>query len=203
MMGRCPTPTSCIDAPSTRVNAGRLRRRRRAARRRRARPRRRRRPAAPGSTCTPAYVEAETGDRDAARRSAAAALLDRRDLEPETRGLVWSQLALLRHAHRRRPTRALDAFAHGRSRCSHDAPRDLGRALLNRGNVHLQRGDAAAAAADFAAARELLDDATDSSVERAKAEHNLGYAQLLTGDLVGALQAMDDARQVLAPLSPV
>ena len=32
------------------------------------------------------------------------------------------------------------------------------------------------------------------TVQRAKAEHNLGFARLFTGDLVGALQSMDAAR---------
>ena len=37
----------------------------------------------------------------------------------------------------------------------------------------------------------------------AKAEHNLGYAWLLTGDLVAALQLMDRAKPTLAALSVV
>ena len=35
------------------------------------------------------------------------------------------------------------------------------------------------------------------------AEHNLGYADLLQGDLVSALAHMDAVRPVLLPLSPV
>jgi hypothetical protein len=40
-------------------------------------------------------------------------------------------------------------------------------------------------------------------VEAAMAEHNLGYADLLRGDLVSALDHMDSVRPVLLPLSPV
>ena len=82
------------------------------------------------------------------------------------------------------------------------APPSSGRVLLNRGNVHLQRGDAARAAADFTGGGRPAR-RTAEHAEQAKAEHNLGYARLLTGDLVGALRVMDDARAVLAPLSAV
>ena len=41
------------------------------------------------------------------------------------------------------------------------------------------------------------------ALQQAKAEHNLGYARLLTGDLVGALQMIDRAALVLAPQSAV
>ena len=54
--------------------------------------------------------------------------------------------------------------------------------------------------ADLTAALELVR-TTDAPEPTARAEHNLGYARLLTGDLVGALQMMDDARKILAPLS--
>ena len=67
--------------------------------------------------------------------------------------------------------------------------------------MHLQRGDVPAAVADFSHARDALALA-EHTVEQAKAEHNLGYARLLAGDLVGAMQAIDEAGEVLAPLSP-
>ena len=35
------------------------------------------------------------------------------------------------------------------------------------------------------------------------ATHNLGYVELLRGDLVAALRLMEEAEPVLAPLSPV
>ena len=55
---------------------------------------------------------------------------------------------------------------------------DVGLVFINRGNVHLQRGDARAAVADFARGPRRARPAGDS-VEQAKAEHNLGYARLL------------------------
>jgi tetratricopeptide (TPR) repeat protein len=148
---------------------------------------------------TAAYIESETGDPDAALRRCRA-LLRRRDLTPETRGLVWSQRALL-DKRRGAAREALLDFDQAIT-LLHDSPDHLGRALLNRASLHLQLGDAAEAAADLTTALGLLDD-SEGPERRARAEHNLGYARLLTGDLVGALQAMDAARQVLAPLSAV
>ena len=83
-----------------------------------------------------------------------------------------------------------------------DEPAEAGRALLNRGSLHLRRGNPQAAIADLTQADDEFARA-GPTVQRAKAEHNLGFAQLLTGDVVGALQTMDSARDVLAPLSAV
>ncbi|GAA1476137.1 CHAT domain-containing protein [Nocardioides aestuarii] len=80
-----------------------------------------------------------------------------------------------------------------------DQPDLRGRLHLNRGNIHLQRRDADRAAADFEDARTRTQDAVD----RAMATHNLGYVELMRGELVGALRLMDEAAPVLAPLSPV
>ena len=147
---------------------------------------------------TSAYIEAQTGT---VRESFAVyrSLLGRPGLSSETQGLVWSQLALMHKYvgdHRAALadyTTAIDLL---------QGSSEMSRALLNRASLHLQRGDAAHAVTDLTTAIELLrgDDAPE---RRARAEHNLGYARLLTGDLVGALQAMDAARAVLAPLSPV
>ena len=54
---------------------------------------------------------------------------------------------------------------------------------------------------DFTDAANRFDEA-GITVERAKSRFNLGYVELLRGDLVAALRGMDDARDVLAPLSP-
>ncbi len=148
---------------------------------------------------TAAFVESETGHPDAALRRCRA-LLRRRDLDRETRGLVWSQRALL-DKRIGAATAALHDFAQAIDLLQ-DSPAHLGRALLNRGNLHLQRGSAEEAAADLTQALDIIG-ATEDSERIARAEHNLGYARLLTGDLVGALQMMDAAREVLAPLSPV
>ena len=83
-----------------------------------------------------------------------------------------------------------------------DRPGHLGRAHLNRANLHMQRADPSAAAQDLAQAVVLLDRAADPQT-KSKAQHNLGYVDLLRGNLVGALDAMNAAAPALAPLSPV
>lgn len=146
-----------------------------------------------------AYVDAELGDPRGARRRCAA-LLGQPGLLAETYGLIWSQLALL-HKRMGDIEKALDSFARAQELLQ-DHPEGLGRALLNRGNLHLTRGAVQAAVADLTAALELID-AREAPERRARAEHSLGYARLLGGDLVGALQLMDRARLVLDPLSAV
>lgn len=70
--------------------------------------------------------------------------------------------------------------------------------LINRGNISLQRQQLDAAADDFRAAMST----TGSAIERAKAQHNLGYAEYLRGNLTVALKLMQEAGPVLDPLSP-
>ena len=147
---------------------------------------------------TRSYVEAETGD-PVAGRERCVRLLDVPDLDAETRGLAWSQLGLL-HMRAGDTDRAMDAFARAVELLPADGE-PIGTVLLNRGNVHLQRGEAPAAILDFSAARDHLARAGGLEVLQAKVEHNLGYARLLTGDLVGALQMMELADRVLSPLS--
>jgi tetratricopeptide (TPR) repeat protein len=117
----------------------------------------------------------------------------------ETLGVLHSQraLILLRLGE---TTDALEAFGVGIAMLTD--PVELGKAHINRGNVHLARGAGQEAAADFATAVDLLR-AAGRHVEAAMAEHNLGYADLLRGDLVSALAHMDAVRPVLLPLSPV
>jgi len=145
---------------------------------------------------TRSYAEAETSHATAGVERCNR-VLAQAALSNETLGLAWAQLGLLR-MRSGDSEHAMAAFAeallmlppgHG----------DLGRVRLNRGNVHLQRGDASAAVAEFTVAGEEL--SRLDPVEQAKAEHNLGYARLLTGDLVGAIQMIDKAALVLSPLS--
>ncbi|MEJ7741119.1 MAG: hypothetical protein WKF73_00425 [Nocardioidaceae bacterium] len=75
------------------------------------------------------------------------------------------------------------------------------RVHLNRGNVHLQQGRATSALADFEAAARFASVA-ELPVQHAKAEYNLGYTNLLRGDLVTALRLMDKASLELDCLSP-
>ena len=148
---------------------------------------------------TRTYVEAETG-RVPEAIDACLLLLDREDLTESTRGLVWAELGLLRmRAGDGDP--AMQHFAEALDLLPADLHDDVGVVYLNRGNVHLQRRDARAAAKDFTAARDEFATA-GREVQQAKAEHNLGYARLLTGDLVGAIQMIDEAAEVLAPQSP-
>ncbi|HEY6935339.1 MAG TPA: CHAT domain-containing protein [Marmoricola sp.] len=145
------------------------------------------------------YVEGETGDADGGLARCTAAL-GIEGASPLTRGLIWSQLALL-HMRSGEEERALADFAEALPLLGEDSEH-LGRAYLNRGNLHLQRHDPVAAVTDLEAASRHLRVA-GQEVQRAKAEHNLGYAHLLTGDLVGALRLMESAAHVLAPLSAV
>ena len=147
---------------------------------------------------TAAYIQAQTGTVRASF-PVYQSLLARPGLSPETQGMIWSQLALM-HKYVGDHRAALGDYttAIGLLRGSGE----MSRALLNRASLHLLRGDADQAVADLRSAVDLLAD-EDAPERRARALHNLGYARLLTGDLVGALQAMDSARPVLAPLSPV
>ena len=113
------------------------------------------------------------------------------------RGLGLAQMALL-HMRSGAAVAALDAFAAAQPLLQGEH-QELARLHLNRGNIHLQRYDADAAVADFERAAAL----TDDPVERAKAEHNRGYAEYLRGNLVEALRLMEAADAVLDPLSPV
>src|ERR1700712_23725 len=102
---------------------------------------------------TRAYIEAETGDPSTGI-SECVALLERAGLEAETRGLVWSQLGLLR-MRTGAADQALESFAHAIELLPHNGEY-VGRVLLNRGNVHLQRGHVRQAVGDFTAALEHL-----------------------------------------------
>jgi len=146
-----------------------------------------------------AYVDAETGAPDSGM-TRCQELLATSGLSQETTGLVWSQLGLLRQ-RRGDQQLALECFDAAIARLD-GFPEHLGRALLNRGSVYLFQRNPAAAIADLTAAGVQLDLA-GLDVQRAKAEHNLGYAYLLAGDIVGALRAMESARSALAPLSVV
>lgn len=146
-----------------------------------------------------AYVVADLGDADGARRLCEEAL-ELPGVRDQTRGVVAAQLALL-HMRAGEATSALARFAEAIALLD-ELPADLGKALLNRGGVHLQQAELGAADRDFERAAELLAPA-GHRVEAAMAEHNRGYVCLLRGDLVEAMRLMDAARPVLAPLSAV
>ncbi|MFT4289404.1 CHAT domain-containing protein [Nocardioides sp.] len=140
-----------------------------------------------------AYVASDSADlQDALRRCRSA--LDFPGLPTEVRGILQSQqAAILRRCGQ--PKQALETF--GAAIASLEGlPWDLGTALINRGMVHLDQGRLAQADDDFTAAAHAYERAGDV-VHKAKAEHNRGYVQMLLGDLVGALAAMERARPAL------
>ncbi len=123
--------------------------------------------------------------------------LELEGLDERVLGLIHSQLGLLL-MRKGANAEALIEFAAAQPLVREDDDL-LGRLHLNRGNIHLQRADAARAADDF----ELARASTHDTVDQAMATHNLGYVELLRGDIVTALRFMDEAASVLAPLSPV
>jgi tetratricopeptide (TPR) repeat protein len=148
---------------------------------------------------TRAYIEAETGDPAAALQRCLE-VLDSDDLDPVTEGKAWQQLGLIRMRTGENDA-AMDALAQAIAVLPPGSD-DLGYALINRGNVHLQHGRPRQAAADFAAASAELDK-PGLELDRAKAEHNLGYSQLLLGDLIGAMTQIAEAAEVLSPSSAI
>jgi tetratricopeptide (TPR) repeat protein len=146
-----------------------------------------------------AYLEAELHGFDAGI-AICTAVIRTPDLSTPTLGTAWSQLGLL-HMRRGDRDEALTAFSTAIPLLEGDDAL-LGRAFLNRGTVHLYRSDPHAARPDLARALEHLSRAGLGEA-LGKAEHNLGYAQLLLGDLIAALTHMDQAVAAMQPLTDV
>jgi tetratricopeptide (TPR) repeat protein len=146
-----------------------------------------------------AYLEAELNGVQAAVR-ACQELLGKPDLTPQTEGRIWAQLGLL-HMRGGEIPGAVAAFGEAITRLQ-GAPEHLGRTLLNRGTLHLSQHQVADAMADFQTAAEQFAH-SGLELQAAKAQHNVGYASLLEGDIVGALTTMESAARILAPLSAV
>jgi tetratricopeptide (TPR) repeat protein len=144
-----------------------------------------------------AFVEAELGS-NAQGLALCAEALEVSGLSRQVRGLVESQVGLLQ-MRAGEGQAALASFASAIALLD-ASPESRARAHLNRGRVHLQRGDAERAAEDSRRAAELFRQA-GNEVEAAKADHNVGYARLLTGDLVSALRTMEGSAAVLEGLS--
>ncbi|CUR55031.1 Tetratricopeptide TPR_2 repeat protein [metagenome] len=145
-----------------------------------------------------AFHAYETGDADEAFRLCRQALeLD--GLDPETHGIVQCQhaLLLLRNG---KTTESLRAFADAIR--SLEDPLELAKAHINRGGVFLQFSDAGKAIRDFELAALHAREAGDA-LEESMALHNLGYALMLKGDLVSALEMMDRASPTLSAMSPL
>ncbi len=146
-----------------------------------------------------AYHEAERG-----RVDDGLALLDSADdgraaLPGHLRALLASQrgLLLMRGGDSEGALHAFTVALDGLG----DDPAPVARACINRGNVFMQRLDLRRAAGDFA---RCVDVATrnDLPVLVAKARHNLGYVELLAGNLPAALREMAAASEELARTAP-
>jgi tetratricopeptide (TPR) repeat protein len=144
-----------------------------------------------------AYVEAELGSTDQGLALCAEALTEP-GIGALVRGLIESQLALL-HVRAGAGQQALASFATAINLLG-ESPEALARAYLNRGLVYLQRGNAEGAEADAVRAGQLYRQVGDT-VAAAKADHNLGCAKLLAGDLVSALRLMEQAAPLIENLS--
>jgi tetratricopeptide (TPR) repeat protein len=145
---------------------------------------------------TSAYLDAE---QFGAQRGIASCrdLLRLDHLSATTRGTIRSQLGLL-HMRAGETERALDAYDHAIPLLQEE-PETFGRAHMNRANVHLYLSNPHAAIADLTVAMRELD-RVGNVEERGKAEHNLGYAHLLLGDVLRALEWMDRAVRSVAPV---
>ena len=146
-----------------------------------------------------AHAESERGSVDDGLRLCEQ-VLGHPNLTDHLRALARAQQGLL-FMRAGRGADALQAFTDAEPGLAvAEQPEELTRLFLNRGNVHLQHGDIQRARADFGRA---IGEAArvPSPGLRAKAEHNLGYVDLLSGDLASALRRMDEARPILDPLS--
>jgi len=145
-----------------------------------------------------AFLTVEAGDLEGALELCDAALRDPL-IGPNTAGVLQSQRALILKRIGD-SAGALEAFA-----ASLDTLADLverGKALVNRGLLYVDQGDYRLAVKDMSESVGIMTQ-LGREVEAAVAQHNLGCAYLLQGDLVAALNCMDRARPTLLPLSAV
>lgn len=138
---------------------------------------------------TRAYVMARTGHvADAERTCRDALAID--GLSDHTIAILAGQLGALAQEAGRLPdaerwlTRSIEALA--------DDPVALANTRVNRSLVRMQHRRLEAAEEDLRQAMATFAEA-GMPVAEAQAKHNLGYVAMLSGDLVGALQAMVSA----------
>ncbi|KQZ85917.1 hypothetical protein ASD56_06455 [Microbacterium sp. Root166] len=147
---------------------------------------------------TLAYIEARTGDPAAAEMLCLEGLADPR-VGAATRAVLDGQLGVLAlMSGQAQQARALLSRA---LENAEDGPTS-GRMRINRSVAAMQLGDLSQARSDLTLAAATFERAGDE-VERAKALHNLGYTELLAGDLVQALGHMASARPALESQSAV
>ncbi|GAB3597795.1 CHAT domain-containing protein [Microbacterium tumbae] len=146
---------------------------------------------------TLAYVIAQTG-QPAKAEALCREALSRDGLSAETAAILSGQLGVLFSRAGRldeademltRAVAGLEGIA-------------LANCLLNRSLVHMQRRALEACAADLERATALYEAEGDAAAA-AESRHNLGYAALLAGDLVTALELMARSRPMIAAESDV
>jgi tetratricopeptide (TPR) repeat protein len=120
------------------------------------------------------------------------------DLPTDVQGMIHGQLGLL-YMRAGDGDLALAEFGQGLKLLDRESS-ETTRILLHRALVHQQRGETRLAFLDYESAAAAADRAGEVEL-LAKIRHNMGETHLLVGDLVTALQLMDAARPILAPLS--
>ncbi len=145
------------------------------------------------------YAETELGDAVRGLALLDEALNATRPLTSLERGMLLSQRGLV-HNRLGDVRASLSDYAAAEPLLA-GVPEELARIGLNRGNIFVDRGDAAAAIDDYSMALEQFG-ILDRLDGRAKATHNLGYAHMILGDLVQSLRLFDEAYQVLRTQTP-
>lgn len=149
---------------------------------------------------TTAYVLAQTGQPAAAEQLCRQAL-GRSGLRAETIAVLSGQLGvLLMHAGTLAAaeielSRAIDTFT-----AIGEETTELANCLMNRSVVRMQQRELETCVEDLRRAVSVYE-ANDDQEPLAEAQHNLGYAALLGGDLVTALTLMTRSRPTLAAIS--
>ena len=145
---------------------------------------------------TLAHLESELG-----RADYGLSLLEHAEqaVAPADRGIVFSQrgLMLMRMG---RWADALGQLATAEPLVGHD-PELLARVLLNRGVLHLNTGDVRLARNDLRRAVAIAE-AAGLALMAAKATQNLGYCDLLSGDIPAALHRFDVAARTYELIAP-
>jgi tetratricopeptide (TPR) repeat protein len=145
---------------------------------------------------TLAHLESELG-----RADYGLALLARaeRTVDPADRGIVLSQRGLML-MRKGRWADALSQLAAAEPLVGHD-PELLARVLLNRSVLHLNTGAVRAARGDLRRAAAIAETA-GLPLMAAKATQNLGYCDLLGGDIPAALRRFDLAARTYRLTAP-
>jgi tetratricopeptide (TPR) repeat protein len=145
---------------------------------------------------TLAHLESEVGRADYGLRLLQQA---ERTVAPADRGIVLSQRGLML-MRKGRWADALDQLAAAEPLVGHD-PELLARVLLNRGVLHLNTGDVRLARNDLRRSAAIAE-AAGLALMAAKATQNLGYCDLLGGDIPAALHRFDLAARTYELTAP-